>query len=256
MRKVEMKRILITRPRAEADPFAAALRLAGFEPILFPVIEIRPTDNTTALDRALLKLSCYDWVIFTSVNGVEVVWERLQRLQITHWPPEVRLAAIGPKTARALLSRGLSPTFVPQEYIAEAILPGLGDLEGKWVLLPRAEMAREALPQAIARAGGIAHEIPVYHTLPAQPDPQGLLALRQGVDILAFTSPSTVHNFIALVQQAGLDPLHLPGNPGVACIGPITAQAARAHGLQVDVIAREYTTEGLVEALRPSPGLD
>lgn len=245
-----MKRILITRPRSQANSFASALRQAGFETIFFPVIEIRPMEDYTALDRALLKLTCYDWVIFTSVNGVEAVWQRLQQLQITTWPQEVHLAAIGPKTAEALQQRGAAPIFVPDEYIAEAILPGLGDLEGRWVLLPRAEIARKALPQAIAQAGGIAHEIPVYRTLPPQTDPQGLMALRQGVDVLTFTSPSTVHNFVRIVKQSGLDPLRLPGGPLVACIGPITAEAASQEGFQVHIVARQYTTEGLVQDLR------
>jgi uroporphyrinogen-III synthase len=246
-----MKRVLVTRSRSQAASFAAALRQAGFEPIFLPVIEIRPMDDYTALDRALEKLACYDWVIFTSVNAVQVVWERLERLQIASWPSNVRLAAIGPKTAEALQARQVSPTYVPEEYVAEALLPGLGDLESRWVLLPRAEIARQALPQAIAQAGGIAHEIAVYRTLPPQPDPQGLKALRQGVDILTFTSPSTVHNFIAMAKQAGLDPLHLPGSPRVACIGPITAEAARQEGLRVDFVARQYTTAGLVQELRP-----
>jgi uroporphyrinogen III methyltransferase/synthase len=116
-------------------------------------------------------------------------------------------------------------------------------------LLPRAEIARKALPEAIFEAGGIPHEISVYKTLPAQPDPEGLTALKAGVDIVTLTSPSTVHNFIALARQNGLDPLALPGNPLFACIGPITEQAAREEGLINFVTAKEYTTEGLVEAI-------
>lgn len=246
-----MTRILITRPRAQSTAFAAALTTAGFEPIYFPVIEIRPMDDNTALDRALLKLACYDWVVFTSVNGVEAVWEHLPPL-----PPlpmgrglGVRVAAIGPKTADALRARGVNPDFVPDEYVAEAILPGLGDLRGRWVLLPRAEIARKALPNAIAKADGVAHEIAVYHTLPAEPDPAGLAALRSGVDVVTLTSPSTVQNFVAIVRQHGLDPLCLPGNPIFACIGPITAQAAREEGLNNLAMADEYTTEGLIRVI-------
>jgi uroporphyrinogen-III synthase len=134
--------------------------------------------------------------------------------------------------------------------MSEAILPGLGDVRGKWVLLPRAEIARKALPEAIAAAGGIPHEIAVYQTLPAQPDPEGLAALQSGVDIVTLTSPSTVQNFMAIARQSGLDPLRLPGNPLFACIGPITEQAAREAGLVNLAVAREYTTEGLIEAIR------
>jgi uroporphyrinogen-III synthase len=243
-----MKRILITRPRAQADDFAGKLRAAGFEPIFFPVIEIRPIENNVALERALAKLERYDWIVFTSVNAVEVVSDVVARSGATKQSPKV--AAIGPKTAEALHRRGITPDFVPAEYVAEAILPGLGDVRGKWVLLPRAEIARKALPEAIAAAGGIPHEIAVYQTLPAQPDPEGLTALQSGVDIVTLTSPSTVQNFMAIARQSGLDPLRLPGNPLFACIGPITEQAAREDGLVNLVVAREYTTEGLIEVIR------
>ncbi len=244
-----MKRILITRPRAQAEPFAAGLKAAGFEPVIFPVIEIRPMYDNTALDRALHKLACYDWAVFTSVNGVEAVWEHMNRLWIERVPEKVQVAAIGSKTAEALKAHGIIPSFIPDEYIAEAILPGLGDLRGRWVLLPRAEIARKALPEAIAKAGGVAHEIAVYHTLPAEPEPAGLAALRSGVDVVTLTSPSTVHNFVEIVRQHGLDPLRLPGNPLFACIGPITAQAAREEGLNNLVMAKEYTTEGLIQII-------
>lgn len=239
-----MKRVLITRPRAQANGFADKLSLAGFEPIFFPVIEIRPIENNIALERALSKLECYDWLVFTSANAVDVVFSQLQNSSLP------RVATIGPKTAEALKARGITPDFVPDEYVAESILPGLGDLRGKWVLLPRAEIARKALPEAICEAGGIAHEIAVYKTLPAQPDTEGLAALKSGVDVVTLTSPSTVQNFVAVVKQNGLDPKSLPGNPLFACIGPITEQAAREQELVNLVVANEYTTEGLIEVLR------
>lgn len=242
-------KVLITRPRAQADDFAERLRSAGFEPIFFPVIEIRPIEENTALDRALEKLDCYEWVVFTSVNAVDVVFNRLPS------PPalegmSVKFAAIGPKTASALKKRGITTHFVPEEYVAEAILPGLGDLRGKWVLLPHAEIARKALPEAILQAGGIPHEISVYKTLPAQVDMEGLAALQAGVDVITLTSPSTVQNFVAIVRQHGLDPLHLPNNPLFACIGPITEQAAKEAGLTKMVVAKEYTADGLITVLK------
>ncbi len=240
-----MTRIVVTRPRAQADGFLDGLRVSGFEPICLPVIEIRPVDENVELDGALARLDQYEWVVFTSVNGVEVVLSRL--------PADAKLprvAAIGPKTAKALRDRGVTPQFVPDEYVAESILPGLGDVRGKKVLLPRAEIARKALPEAIRAAGGAADEIAVYRTLPAEPDAAGLQALKQGVDWLTFTSPSTVENFVVLVRQAGLDPLRLPGRPRVACIGPITERAAREAGFQVTLVAAEYTAEGLIQALK------
>lgn len=243
-----MKRILVTRPRAQADSFVDGLRAAGFEPIYFPVIEIRPIENNVALDNVLDKLNCYEWVVFTSVNAVDVVFDKFSHLLLGEGVG-VRFAAIGPKTAEALKARGVTPDFVPEEYVAEAILPGLGDLQNKWVLLPRAAIARKALPEAIVKAGGIAHEIVVYQTLPAAVDMEGLDALKTGVDVITFTSASTVENFIALMRQNKLDPLNLPNNPLFACIGPVTTQAAREEGLTNLVVAKEYTTEGLIQII-------
>ena len=268
-----MKRILVTRPRAQADDFADKLRLAGFEPIFFPVIEIQPIEDNAALTEVLDKLDGYEWVVFTSANAVEVVFDvmgrnkaatlssdayageqalnknsRLLRLARSDTTPKV--AAIGPKTAAALQARSVTPDFVPDQYIADAILRGLGDIQGKWILLPRAEIARKALPEAIARAGGIVHEIAVYKTLPARPDPSGLAALQAGVDWITFTSPSTVRNFIEIVRGQGMDPFYLAGDPRIACLGPITEQAAREKGFEVALIAEKFTADGLVEGLR------
>ncbi len=256
-------KVLITRPRSQADSFANALTAAGFEPVFFPVIEIRPFEENIALDRAIAKLGCYDWVVFTSVNGVDAFFQRIQltteRTENTEKKEKssvnsafsvVKTAAIGPKTAHSLTVRGVTPDFVPDEYVAEAILPGLGDLRGRWVLLPRAEIARKTLPEAILAAGGVAHEIAVYQTIPAEPAPQGLAALKSGVDAVTFTSPSTVENFVELVRRAGLDLLDLPGHPKVACIGPITKKTAEEAGFFDVLVAEEYTSEGIVELLR------
>jgi uroporphyrinogen-III synthase len=239
-------KILITRPRNQADAFASNLVKIGFEPIFFPVIEIRPFEENAALDRAIEKLDCYDWAVFTSVNGVEAFFDRLDKA----YPESLKTAAIGPKTAKALEAQGVSLEYVPDEYVAEAILPGLGDLRGSWVLLPRAEIARKALPKAIVEAGGVAHEIAVYKTIQAKPDGDGLAALKSGVDVVTFTSPSTVTNFMEIVREAGLDPLSLPQKPAIACIGPITQKAAEEAGFVDVVIAEEYTTEGLVKLLQ------
>jgi uroporphyrinogen-III synthase len=247
-----MKRILITRPRAQADELANKLRTQGFEPIYFPVIEIKPVENNVALERALSKLNCYEWIVFTSVNAVEVVFSQFAaRLQISfNQRDRVKVAAIGPKTAAALEMHGITPDFVPQEYVAEAILPGLGDLRGKWVLLPRAEIARQVLPESIFNAGGVPHEITVYKTLPAAPNLEGLVALHSGVDVITLTSPSTVQNFVMIADKNGLNPQDLPNDPVFACIGPITEQAAKEAGLSNIVVAKEYTTDGLLAALQ------
>ncbi len=246
-------KVLITRPRAQAESFGEALQSAGFEPIYFPVIEIRPIENNIELDNAIKNIQKYDWVIFTSVNAVPptVSPHFLQKWgECPEGTRGAKVAAIGPKTAEALRKRHIEPDFIPDEYIAEAILPGLGDLRNKWVLLPRAEIARKELPEAIVKAGGIGHEIIVYRTLPAEINEEGLAALKSGVDVITFTSASTVENFVAIMRQHKLDPMNLPNNPLFACIGPITEQAARKAGFENIVVAKEYTTDGLVKLLQ------
>jgi len=274
------KRILVTRPRAQAADLCDKLAALGAEPILFPTIEIAPMEDYSALDRAITALDWpegrarYQWVIFTSVNGVAAFWERLSvgagGSTFAHRAPappaataHLQFAAIGPATARALEQRGVRVTFIPDEYVAEAIVEGLGDVNGQWILLPRADIAREALAVELSRRGAIVHEIAVYRTLPAAPDPQGLYELRRGVDAVMFTSSSTVRNFVALLsggakyvdaanmRRLGRDGVPMPslGRAIIACIGPITAQTAREVGLPVDVVAQEYTLDGLVAAL-------
>lgn len=241
-------KVLITRSRPQAHDFAEKLRSVGFEPIFFPVIEIQPIENNIVLEHALEKLNCYEWVVFTSVNAVDVVIGEYS-VFFLKGNAGVKFAAIGPKTAKALRKHNIEPDFVPEEYVAEAILPGLGNLQGKWVLLPRAEIARPELPEAISKAGGIAHEIIVYRTSPAEIDTDGLNTLKSGVDIITFTSASTVENFFAVARQVGLDPLNLPNKPQFICIGPITEKAAKAAGCQNLIVAKEYTTDGLMEVI-------
>ncbi len=243
-----MIRVLVTRPRKQAEAFAGQLREAGFEPVYFPVIEIQSIRENLELDRALENLEHYDWIVFTSANGVAAVMEQAgDRLEAKPLP---RLAAIGPETAKALRGRGLQADFIPEEYVAEAILPGLGPLRNKWVLFPQAEIARRVLPQAIAMQDGIAHEIAVYRTLPTEVDAGGLEALRQGVDVVTLTSPSAAQNFVSIARSNGLDPEHLPGDPRFVCIGPVTLAAAEEAGLPKLSAAGKYTAQGLVEHIR------
>jgi uroporphyrinogen III methyltransferase/synthase len=174
---------------------------------------------------------------------------RLNTLGIKSLPKTLQVAAIGPKTAASLEAHSVHPDFVPETYVAESILPGLGDLQSRWVLLPLADIAHETLPNGIRSCGGIPDVITAYHTLPANPSPKALDELRKGVDAITFTSGSSVQNFFALSKQHKLNPLHLPGDPIIACIGPKTAKAARQAGLTVNIVAKEYTIEGLVDAL-------
>jgi uroporphyrinogen-III synthase len=242
-------RVLVTRPRKEAAEFAQALDEIGAEAIFFPTIKICPVKDTSVLDRAISHLWEYDWLVLTSINAADIILDRKAALGIEHFPETLRVAAIGSKTAAHLLEGGITPHFTPEEYVAEAILPELGDLNGCWVLLPLADIAHDALPQAIQKANGIAHVVTAYHTLPAEPDPDGLAAIRAGVDIITFTSGSTARNFVSLIQQSGLDPFCLPNKPIIACIGPKTTQTAKELGFSVAIVASVFTAEGLVQAI-------
>jgi uroporphyrinogen III methyltransferase/synthase len=250
MSSLRGRRILITRARQQAGDLAQALAERGAVPIVFPTIEIAPPDDYTPLDNALKQLPGYDWLVFTSVNGVAAFCDRLAAAGLDAGTLRGRrTAAIGPATARALSQRGVQAELVPDEYVAEAIVDGLGEVVGQWILLPRAEVAREALAEELGRRGAVVHEIPVYRTLPARPDGAALAELHQGLDVLTFASASAVHNFVVLLSQAGLSISRLLGRAQVACIGPITAQAARELGLPVHVQAQQYTLAGLVQAL-------
>jgi uroporphyrinogen-III synthase len=243
-------RILITRPRQQATAFADKLRKIGAEPVFFPTIEIKPVDDPFSLNHALSKLDCYDWLVLTSANAADVVLERLADLGIGAPPQNLSVAAIGPKTAARLKAGGITPDYVPDQYIAEAIVPGMGDLRDRWVLLPMADIAHDTLPNAIQDVQGIAHVITAYHTIPSQIDGAGLVALQDGVDFITFTSGSTARNFCMLVRNAGLDPLDLPNDPKIVCIGPKTADVARDLGFTVDLVADSHTTDGLIQAIQ------
>jgi uroporphyrinogen-III synthase len=235
------KRILITRPRSQAAELCDKLIAFGAQPIVFPTIEIAPPQDTSKLDQAISQLSHYDWIIFTSVNGVKAFWDRLDAVG-AGLVPALSIAAIGPATARALEQHSVKVNLIPEEYVAEAITKSIGDVKGQHILLPRADIAREALAIELAERGAIVDEVAAYRTLPATPDPIGLAELQRGVDAITFTSSSTVRNFVSLVGKN-------TGKAIIACIGPITLQTAIDCGFNVDVVATEYTMDGLVLAL-------
>jgi uroporphyrinogen-III synthase len=258
------RRILVTRPRRQAATLCDKLAALGAEPILFPTIEIAPMGDYAALDEALRHLDQYHWVIFTSVNGVNAFWRRLASAGLDNPAGFTgKFAVIGPATAYALHQRGVRAEFIPDEYVAEALVAGIGNVDGQRILLPRAEVTREVLADELSQRGAVVHEIAAYRTLPAAPDPQGLAELRRGLDAITFTSSSTVRNFVTLLggrpenigmtglRRRGPDglPMASRGTAAIACIGPVTAQTARDVGLPVDVIAGRYTVDGLIAAL-------
>ncbi len=244
MNELTGKRVLITRPLAQADGLVEMLASLGAVPVLFPTIEIAPLDDTSQIDQAIASLNRYQWVIFTSANGVDAFWQRLRSLGRAF--EGVRAAAIGPSTALALQARGVSPDFVPAEYVAEAIVPGLGDVHGQRILLPRADIARKALVEALVQRGALPDELAVYRTVIARPTPAALAELEKGIDAATFTSASTVKYFFEILGGRAQEILR---GAVIACIGPITANAARSQGLTVHLVAAEYTVDGLVAAL-------
>jgi uroporphyrinogen-III synthase len=235
------RRVVITRPENQAEELSSRLRALGARTIAFPVIAIVPPPPGGPLEQAIARLADYDWIIFTSVNGVEQFWERQE--ETSKVSETSKIAAIGPATAGALRRRGIVAHLVPAEYRAEAILDEIGDVAGQRILLPRADIARPALADGLRAMGAQVDEVVAYHTVQNVPDQAAFTALHAGVDLVIFTSSSTVRNFVALT--IGLD----YGDPLIACIGPVTAATARELGLDVDIVAKEYTIDGLLDAL-------
>lgn len=247
------KRILMTRAKEQAGELAGLLAASGAEPIEGATIQIVEPKDWAPVDRAIDAIGQYDWVVFTSVNGVGQFMKRLRaRGRDARSLAGRRICCIGPRTAEELAQYGVTADVVPAEYQAEGVLATLmeSDLSRARVLIPRAEVARELLPEELRASGAIVDVIPVYRTEIPRESIDGWkqsLVDRQ-IDIVTFTSSSTVRNFIELVggeAQARL----LVQSVAVACIGPITAQTAREAGLAVAIMPGENTIPALVEAM-------
>lgn len=244
------RRIVVTRPENQSASLIEALQQRGAIPIPFPVIRIEPIPDVTGLEEALCNLDGYKWVIFTSVNGVQIFWEWLRRLNISHQTLlEIEIAAIGPATADELYTRGISSVFVPEDYVGEALGEGIPETAGKRILLPRAAGSRPALPRILMERGAEVDEFTLYRAIQTEAIPDSLAQLTAGVDVITFASPSTVRHFMTILTSSPLNPLNLPGAPVVACIGPITAKAAEQAGYLTEVVAETYNIEGLLKAL-------
>lgn len=247
------RRIVVTRPRAQAGDLVRALQHHGAEAVLAPVIRIQPHENIGALRAALGGLSAYRWVVFTSQNAVQIVLDRLVAWGLT---PRVfsstSVAAIGTATAAALEQRGVMPKLVPDEFVAEALAEALiqhsgGTLVGARVLIPSAEDAREALAVRLRDHGAAVDIIPVYRTVPEQTDLRRLAAdiMAGRIDVVTFTSSSAVRFFVDLVGSETAR----SGRFVTATIGPVTADTARELGLSDITEAEPHTVDGLVESL-------
>ena len=245
------KRILVTRARHQASTLSKLLLESGAQPVEMPVIDVQAVPNTEELDRAILDLDMYQWIVFTSVNGVDAFFQRLYALSLdARWLRETKVSAIGPATAKALAENGLRPDYIPKAYTSESLVAGLKthNVAGCRFLLPRADIAGKELSDGIARLGSEVHEVTAYRTVPLCPvDSRGKQMLLSGqIDIVTFTSSSTVTNLLALLggQSSAIN-----DKAKTACIGPTTAGAAEKAGLRVDIVARESTIRGLVEAM-------
>ncbi|MBX5479378.1 MAG: uroporphyrinogen-III synthase [Pyrinomonas methylaliphatogenes] len=250
--------IIVTRAEAQAREFASALESHGARVIHCPMIEIVPPESYDLLDEAIDNLYGYDWLIFTSVNGVEYFLRRFRELgHDTSELDELRVCAIGEATASSLREAGVRVDLIPNRFTAEGVFAaietavgGRDHLRGMVFLLPRAAVARDYLPRALEEAGARADVVPAYRTVrPQSTDRARIEALLIGgsVDCITFTSSSTVTNFAQLFDTTDLSKL-LEG-VAVACIGEITARTAAEYGLQTHIQPEEYTTAALVRAI-------
>lgn len=244
------KRIVITRARATASSFASGLCALGAEVVEFPAIETVAPDSYATIDAAIARLDAFDWIIFTSATGVERFITRMgERGTDVRQIAGPKIAAIGPATAARLATYALDVAALPADYRAEAIVDVIGAerIRGARILIPRAQIAREVLPAMLREAG--ASEVvvaPAYKTVtPADAPVEHVreLAAAGAIDLVAFTSSSTVTNFCAMIGDA---------SHGIkaAAIGPITAETARNASLKVVVESRTYTVPALIEAIR------
>jgi uroporphyrinogen III methyltransferase / synthase len=250
------KRIVVTRSREQAGELVDLLESLGAEAIEAPMIRIAPPDDYGPLDRACAEAGTYDWIIFTSANGVDYFMMRL-----TEGPGDVRdlkgvkLCAIGPATASRLASHGIRVELEPPESRAEAIVQALretGDLKGKRFLLPRADIAREVLAEELRKAGAVVTDVTAYRTVLAEIEREGdpdiyRMLLDKRIDVVTFTSASTVRNFVQIfgAEQAP----DLLQRTVVASIGPVTAEAADQFGIKTSIMPGEYTIPALVDAI-------
>jgi uroporphyrinogen III methyltransferase/synthase len=243
------KRILVTRSRHQAGALSRLLSERGARPVELPAIDIQPIVDTTELDQAISRLDRYNWIIFTSVNGVEVFFKRLYSLkQDARALHSLKIGVIGPATAESLEQKGIIPDYCPAVYTSEGLVAGLWNwnISGEHFLLPRADIADKELTDGITRLGAEVHEIAAYKTMPvtgAISEAKKLLA-SGGIDVITFTSSSTVSNLLSALGDEAIK-----NNVKIACIGPKTADTIAGAGLKADIVAREYTIPGLVAAI-------
>ena len=247
------KRIVVTRAREQASELVKVLSDLGAECLECPTIKVVPPDDWKPLDTAIENLFSYDWLVFTSVNGVNFFFERLfKQNRDVRALSNLRTASIGPATAKRMFDFGLKSDIVPKNYIAESVIEAFAqeDIKGKRVLLPRAKEARPILPVELAKMGAEVNEVTAYRTEEVRDNVDILMTgLEQGtVDLITFTSSSTVKNFHAIIPPAKFN--DLMKGVTIAAIGPITADTAKELGIDIHIIAKSYTIPGLCDAIK------
>jgi uroporphyrinogen III methyltransferase/synthase len=249
------QRVLVTRARQQASALSARLTELGAVPLEYPTIEIRPVEDPGPFDEALRAVGRFAWIVFTSTNGVDAFWERLLvSRQDSRALAGVKICAIGPSTAAALASRGITADWMPPEFITHSVLSGFKafDIAGAPILLARADIAPPLLADGLREQGAEVTEVTAYRTVPSGESRTRLLAALEGrrVDIVTLTSSSTVRNLVDGVAGR----LDLLDGLTVASIGPVTSETARSLGLTVHVEATAHTIPGLVDALQRALG--
>ncbi|MBM3154589.1 MAG: uroporphyrinogen-III C-methyltransferase [Chloroflexi bacterium] len=243
------KRILVTRPEEQARGLNQLLRERGALPVEMPVIKIIPPSTWKKLDRAIQEMKTYGWVVFTSVNAVEMFFRRLHSLRLdARWLCNVKIGAIGPATAKSLEEHGVCPDYIPQVYTSQGFVAGLDKkaIKGQGVLLPRADIVGNEMNDGLIKLGADVHQVAAYRTVAVEAESPGKEMLLKGkIDVITFTSASTVNN---LVTVLGKD-WQVMKKAKLACIGPNTAIALEQKGLKPDIVAKEHTMLGLVEAI-------
>jgi len=244
------KGVVITRPERQAEELAALLRERGARIISFPTIEIVPPETFDDLDRAIAHIEQYEWIIFTSANGVRSFFERLCFLRRDiRVLSGIRICTIGPATRACVEEYHIPVDLVPDEYLSEGVVEAFKkrDIRGRKILLPRAEIAGDVIPAELSAMGARVDVAVAYRTVCPGGDGSEMRKLMEEgkVHVLTFTSPSTVHNFMDMVGGKEAIPDHV----GIACIGPVTEEACKKAGLRVDIMQGPYSIPGLVEAI-------
>lgn len=245
------KRILVTRTRKQASVLAEKIEDLGGEVFSFPTIKILEPEDFSLIDEKFAQIQSYDWIVFTSINGVETFFHHLKEMKKDMRSLcGVKISAIGAGTGAALAERGIIADYIPHEYQAEALAQGLKERikKDEKVLLPTADIARTLLPEELTAHGALVDKIDMYRTVPGEGNRDLLLEWlnQKEIDIITFASSSTVRNFIQILGQENLALLQ---DVKIACIGPVTRKTAEESGLEVQISAEEFSIDGLVQAL-------